>query len=373
MSSIRNKIDEWLLDAMQKQADRGETSHSVGKADGGTKPATEGSRGSENASDVKSQIPGQPVDAAKGSGAEGAGIGQSAPVATIGTDKAPTGEAPGVETSSVKNDKDDPGTSHPAKAGSLNEMNSLSQSIISDIAVATSVKAAASVVVPPKIEIEVDKSKVGVKKDEPKKDELKKDEPKKDVKKDADEVEAKKAAALEAHEAGKQVVDEIIKASGLSDKETELLESIIKSAQVDADNVADFLSGFVKASEGEIDPALMAALAGGAGAPGAGAPMPVDPAAVAAPEAGAEVSPEIEQLAQILAEAGVTPEELIEAIAEEANEGGQGGQGVPVEEEKVPVDASISDKEAAFNSLSSAKKAELVVKAVNKVLSGPGK
>jgi hypothetical protein len=108
----------------------------------GTKPATEGSRSSENTSDVKAQIVNN-VDSTT-AGGESPG-GKNTPTNSIGTSKGETGE----DVPSTKTDKEDPGTSHPAKAGAGSNRPSgggeksaaaiveMANSILADIAVVT--------------------------------------------------------------------------------------------------------------------------------------------------------------------------------------------------------------------------------------------
>ena len=78
----------------------------------GDPPATTGARASENAADVKSDVPGESVDdSAEKETVSGAG--EDTPTNTQGTVAAATGEDP----ESTDSTKDDPGTSHVATAG----------------------------------------------------------------------------------------------------------------------------------------------------------------------------------------------------------------------------------------------------------------
>lgn len=101
---------------VQNQGDSG-TAHPSKSVDDGTQDATEGARSAENTADVKSDVPGQPVDEAKEDRLDGA---SETPLSTA----KPTGEDPANETSSVSGmiggdaGKDSQGkdTAHPAKA-----------------------------------------------------------------------------------------------------------------------------------------------------------------------------------------------------------------------------------------------------------------
>ena len=155
------------------------------------------------------------------------------------------------------------------------------------------------------------------------------------------------AAALLAQEMG------LMKgASDETDQETLAVAEIQKSASADADNYVDYLTGFAEAMEKDAmpmgaDPAALAALAGegdaggemgaeemaeGAGEMGAGeAEADLGGAEEAlggaemeegAGEGGDDV---LEQLAEVLAEEGIEPEELAEAVAAQS-EGGEGDE-----------------------------------------------
>jgi hypothetical protein len=117
MTDVLQDIDNWLKEAAVKDAHEmgsQDTSHPSAKADDQDEPAQTGSRASENESDVKAGVPGQSVDEASGSEAEGPGRGENAPSTEIGTKAAPTGEDAANETSSARSGRPDPGTSHPA-------------------------------------------------------------------------------------------------------------------------------------------------------------------------------------------------------------------------------------------------------------------
>jgi hypothetical protein len=100
----------------------GATSHPVKSVDDQTQDATEGARSSENSSDVKKQIPGGGADGAPTSPPDQAGQQFSTGVTSTATGEDPSNE------DNYKGDKEDPGTSHPAKADDGEKYSSLSYS-----------------------------------------------------------------------------------------------------------------------------------------------------------------------------------------------------------------------------------------------------
>ena len=107
----------------------GPTEHPVKNVDDGTEKAKEGFRSKENSKDVKEDQGAPSVDstpeatAKTGAAAEpavgGGAVSREGSAAEdqlqIGTNKQPTGDDPAHETKSVKDKKDDPGSSHPAR------------------------------------------------------------------------------------------------------------------------------------------------------------------------------------------------------------------------------------------------------------------
>lgn len=90
----------------------GESSHPVANVDDRTQVADEGTRSSENSEDVKADVPGQSVDEASDGPDDG---GQDSVTVDVGIKAKATGEDPSVETASVDAGKDDPGSDHPAR------------------------------------------------------------------------------------------------------------------------------------------------------------------------------------------------------------------------------------------------------------------
>lgn len=95
---------------------QGGTTHPVKNVDDGTQEAAEGSRSSENESDVKEDQGKPGVD----STSPGAGSGQDAQQSDVGMTSKATGEDPSAETESAKGGKEDGGTyfgssTHPAR------------------------------------------------------------------------------------------------------------------------------------------------------------------------------------------------------------------------------------------------------------------
>lgn len=104
----------------------GDTTHPIKDVDDSTEDATEGFRSTENTADVKAdQGPASVENAKKAAARKRASVRKRAdehdPTGSasddqmqIGTNKKPTGEDPSVETSSVKAEKEDTDTTHPA-------------------------------------------------------------------------------------------------------------------------------------------------------------------------------------------------------------------------------------------------------------------
>jgi hypothetical protein len=322
--SILNNLDKWLLETgIKKTAEEASTSHPSGSEDDGTQPAPEGARSSENSKDVSDQSPGQSIEDAENNSEKGPG-GENTPALHQGVEAKATGEDPANETSSAKDKKDDPGTSHPAEAGTekYGSLEEFADSILADIAVATaSVKTA---------EENEDKSGDESKDD---KDESKND--KDESKNESQEELSEKDAALK--EAGRQAAKDVIEAldsQSIEQVKQAAVINTVKKASADAANVIEYITGFAKAAQGDIDPAMLeqlamqdpaiaeaiaaeAAAAAGAPVEEAGAPVeeagaPVE-SADAEEEAEAEVSEdEINELVEALAASGVSPEDLAE-------------------------------------------------------------
>jgi hypothetical protein len=100
-------------------AQGGPTSHPSKDKDDGTTPATDGTRSKENTGDVKKMIPTGGVDAASDDAAS-----QEDQQYDVGISSTSTGEDPSNEDN-YKSDKEDPGTSHPAKTTDGEKYSSL--------------------------------------------------------------------------------------------------------------------------------------------------------------------------------------------------------------------------------------------------------
>jgi hypothetical protein len=338
MSNFIKDLDLWIKEAaIGKKAADEPTSHPSDSASDGNQTAETGSRASENEKDVKVEVPGQNVNEAKANEAKPAGAGENTPTNEIGTKKAPTGEAPAVETESVKSKPSDPGTAHPAKATEGEKFSSaqavsLIDECLADIAVAAaSVKSAGSTKraedekeVEVEIKTENGKPKVEVEKETEKKDE--EDEDKK-----------------EAMEAGKTAAQAILAQSSVS--LDQVLADVVKSAEADAARVSDFYAGFLtKLAEGEDAMALAAPEAEMAG-DGAGMEAGMGAGMGGAGGAGEE---DIQALVEALLAAGVTPEQLMALIEGE-------GAAAPAE---APAEAMAEVPKAAAAKVATAESSE---------------
>jgi hypothetical protein len=309
----------------------GETTHPVKDVDDSTEDASEGARSAENTADVKAdQGPASVENAKKAAAKKRASANKWAaekdPTGSaaddqlqIGTNKQPTGEDPSVETSSVKAEKDDVETSHPASTDnseldgnkyasmSTAELHKLSNDLGNRVLVSLTKNA----------EFHDDD------------EEARKSDSDSDS---ASDIMEEKGAVDLAGQAGWELAGLL---SGQFDKRAadslvySTLSEIIKTANDDADKAAVYLHSYQnelrKQAEGEEMPPEMDPSAGGmtpasggdeaamAGAMGGGA----------APEG--EGGDDVEQLAAVLDQLGISPEELEAAMAGQGSEGGEGG------------------------------------------------
>ena len=351
MSNFLDDLDKWVLDALEKPASDEPTAHPSQDVDDGNQPASTGARASENESDVKAEVPGESVDEAKADEVEGPGRGENTPSNSIGTEATATGESPAVETASVKAKPEDPGTSHPAKATmgekySAAQLRTMGDGILADIAVAAaaSEKRAEKDDVDeapeaPKATAKEVTTAAAAKKDDAESAEAPKVEV--EIETEGEEKESSAKEIKEAEAAGKEAASMVAGALNLTDEATEqtdptrVVSDIRKSASADADNVAQYLAGFLsKAAEGmpEMMDESVVEETSEAGTPEAEAA--VDAEAVVPPAGGGAAGADLEALVQALVEAGVTPEELM-ALAE-----GSGG-GAPMEEAAVEEAAAV--------------------------------
>lgn len=259
-----DQLSKWVLAGMHKRAN--DTTHPVENADDGTTPATTGAPAAEAKRDAEAQTPGQSAAAAAPASDNPTVGGTSGTPANQGTGAAMAGE---LKVETPKSTADDPGTSHEAKVSELRtvkEIKAAGLAILSSLATAKSAS----------------------------KEEF--------------------ATAKEAQEAGARAADAVIEALGLDAESKQaslaVVDGVLKSAAFDAQNVVDFLTGFVKSASGEIPPELLEAQ--GLPPEALGAQGMVPPEAMGAPEP--EISPE--ELLAVLEEVGVTPVELLEELVE---------------------------------------------------------
>ena len=304
----------------------GATSHPSKSVDDGTQPASEGKRSQENTSDVKKSIVAGGVDAASDNNPS-----QEDQQLNVGITSTSTGEDPSNEDN-YKSDKEDPGTTHPAKASEGEKYSSLSfgtlrglaekkaNDLLSDIA--NSVKEAAQMM-PPFIQKKIKEKEEGEKAEEGH------ETPAEEKAEDKAENKNKKMAAAGA--AAANLTAEQAKLTKLAQEAVAgSIEATIADGLEKAAMVGSYLAAFYKAAEGEAaapsdesgDPAAEEESEGG---------MDVDPSALAQmagegggmPEAGASPDDAAHELLMALQEQGINPEELLAMIQQ------GGGAGAP--------------------------------------------
>ena len=325
MNEILSDIDLWL-----KEAEAAPTSHPSASADDGDQPATTGARASENESDVKQDIPGDNVDSASGDQAEGPGRGENNPINSIGTKATATGEDSSVETASVKSSPDDPGTAHPAKAD-MGEKYSAAEALIAGdeiLADISGVAAAAKQAAEAKQAEKEKAAEAEAPAEEEKEAEAEKPEEEEKAAEAETSDEGEKEAEAEkpeeeeksAEQAGAEAAEAVTEVTGVG-KEAELAASvlqtvalnIVKAAEADAKNVAEFLQGLADKQAmdagdgGEVMEETSEAVEEAPVEAPVEAPMPD----AAAPAGDAD----LQELVQMLIDAGVTPEELMALAA----------------------------------------------------------
>ena len=340
---------------------RASSSHPTATAPNQTESLKPGARASENSEDSKTTAGGpMAVDATKAGPA--AGTGQESPMNRLGMNPKATGEAPEVE-GDYKDTKDDPGvrgrksTTSPAKVGDekFGSLQEKGLSLLNDINVALGNELAKQAAEGPAIASNAGediaketKSKAGIKPikletKKPKGKEVGAPEMTTAAPVDAGEPEAQKEA-----EAGAQAAADLIQLTKEAQEELtiKLASAIYEDAVAAGAKLAEFMEGFQtgaqKSAEG-IPPELaqdLGAAGGQGGAPGAdptgAASQMMPPTAGPQGPGGAGGQPEItpEMLAQLLQEAGVTPEELqqIEQVLAQQQGGGAGApEGAPQE------------------------------------------
>lgn len=319
------RIDRWLKGGGQTKAaaeDPGSTgtTHPSKSVDGGTRPAAEGSRSSENTSDVKAAIPASVDATGEGVNKNQTG-GDSTPALDLGVGATATGEGKKTE---VKTEKEDPGTSHPAKAGgekyaSLiaqgNELAAELTMAVTSFQQAEKQAAAAISAVPGGTPAPAAPAPAPT---------LKKKEGTKAA--DAEKSASTETPEAQAEAAGRQaadaVVDSVEKAAAATGKSAEaVISDIVKTASADAANLAEFMTGFKQGLNKSAEDMSAPGMDAGAGA---GAETPVEEAMEPAPGAeaqGAGNAQAVQELIQALLSSGIPPEELIAMIK------AAGGQG----------------------------------------------
>lgn len=309
----------------------GETTHPVKDVDDSTEDASEGARSAENTADVKAdQGPASVENAKKAAARKRASANKWAaekdPTGSasddqmqIGTNKQPTGEDPSVETSSVKAEKDDVDTAHPASTDNSeldgNKYASMSTASLHKLSNDLGNRVLISLTKNAEFHDD-DEGEHGS---------------------DSDSGEEKGAVDL-AGQAGWELAGLL---SGQFDKRAadslvySTLTEIIKTANDDADKTAAYLQSYqnelYKQAEGEeMMPPEMDPSAGGEAGMGAGMEAGMGDEAAIADAMGGGEAPEgeggddVEQLAAVLDQLGISAEELEAAMAGQGAEGGEG-------------------------------------------------
>jgi len=359
---ILNELDVLMVKAAaaaDEDKSRVSSSHPTATAENQTQNVPTGSRAAENSTDTKETV-GGPMAVDSTSPGPSANTGEGSPMNRLGMNPKATGEAPEVEND-IKDKKEDPGvrgkkpTSSPAKVGDekYGSLHAKGLSLLNDINSALGIEIQKQAAGPgvannstettTKPTASASTESIKMKPVGKKGKAVGAPEATSAAPVDAGEAEAQKAAEVEA---GAQAAADAVELT----KEAQE-EMTIKVAQVIAidgialgEKLAEFLEGFQqgvqKSAEGippELAQDLAAGPAGGAGGadPTGGASQMMPPAAMAGgagPDAGGpggpggqQISPEM--LAQLLQEAGVTPEEL--AQIEQALAAQQGGGEAP--------------------------------------------
>lgn len=298
--TVLAELDSFLGQLSKSAAEEGDkdTAHPSKGVDDQDRPATEGARSAENERDVTAMVGVQNInDAAPATDEE--------PDAVAMTTAKTTGKDPANETASVKSTKDDPGSSHPsakvaeflgqvksacAKFGAEKIATEIGNSLMADIAVLSD-----------------------------------------NAEKQASENGLEQAAAAGSNQA------EVMFKEAMAETMPNILSYVEKQASEAAVMLRDFYAGVEQGAqkkaegnpeegipgeaggEGALPQEDLAQLAAAAGGPG-GAPMPEE-AMMAGGEGlggpgGAQGDEEVIQaLSEALADAGITPEELAQAVA----------------------------------------------------------
>jgi hypothetical protein len=330
---------------------QGASTHPSVSADNGVQDAPEGARASEYESDIKDQQGALAVDNTPEMSQEGR---QDDVQLNLNTHASTVGEDPSVEKD-YKGTKDDPGTSHPAKANdgekysnvSFKEARDLCGNLGNDI-LANIINFGANKLT------KQSEMPEGLKEHAEKKDdageskgELKGDQHKLDVDNDG-KIEGSDLAALRAgKEAAFKAGYELAKEAGVEKDAAEAaVREVCANTLRDADVMADLLIGFLssqkaansdvldEAAEGEDHSAPGDDDSGAGDAPADGGAGGLEGMMAGGEEAPAEMGmggemggapsedEAVQELAMALEELGISPEELLSAVSE----GGAGGE-----------------------------------------------
>lgn len=346
-ATARNTINDLIarLSASHKSAEamsepggyNGSTTHPSKNVDDKLQEGSEGARSAENVSDNKED---QPAGVANTT--EGTPGGQDSVQLDVGVTTKATGEDPTNETEKAKGGKDDPGSSHPARTDNDSLDGSKYSSAMEEFeALQKRAKALGDDLM---ATIAVEMTKAANKPAQA---------PSSSNTTQVNKPAPKSAADRGSPEADTAAIDSMVRDS---------IADTIKYAYDMADKAAAYVTSFKLAEEDEKseekdeggnpskpanaaggeDPAMLAALSGGApeggavpgaeaavaamGGEGGGAPAPGPEAAGAGAGGGQE---DILMLAQILAEAGISPDELAAAVQGGALGGGGAPGGAP--------------------------------------------
>lgn len=305
---------------------QGASSHPSTSVDNDVQSASTGARASEYEADIKKQQGAPAVDNTPEMSQEGR---QDEVQLNINTNAKATGEDPAAEHD-YKGDKDDPGTSHPAKTNdgekyshvSFKEARDRCSNLGNDILAhlinfgGSKVKAA---------------------------DELKGDQHKLDVDKDG-KIEGSDLAALRAGDKAEEKTDEkaaaynagyeLAAALGVEKQAAEAaVREVCANTLREADEMADLFIGFATEKSAGEDPMEEASEGEthehGAGSGASDAAPAADMGAMmgGAPEAGLDAAPPgedeaLQELAMALEELGISPEELLQMVSAEGGAGG---------------------------------------------------
>jgi hypothetical protein len=322
---------------------RGPSSHPSAHVDNDVQKATTGARAAEYEADIKEQQGALAVDNTPEMSQEGR---QDQVQMNINTNAAATGEDPAAEKD-YKGTKDDPGTSHPAKANDGEKYSSVSFkqahsqcSALGNEILADLINFGDKAVGEKKAEMPPQLAKATAAKKEH--GELKGDQHKLDVDDDGKiegsdlaDLRAGKSASAEAFAAGY----ELAAAIGLDKEAAEArVRDVCANTLREADEMAELFAGYYQAKMAGADPMEEAAEGEDHAAPSdvssgeGGAPVEEEIMGGGAEAPGLDSAPPsedeaLQELAMALQELGIPPEVLLQQLAGEG--GGMGGEMPP--------------------------------------------